>query len=149
MPRSLIAKTRGEWAEVCFLREAIRRGFIVSKPYGDTARYDCIVDGGGERWRVQVKSTWYQHDGIFVVNSSGGRRRGQGRHSYTRHDIDFLAVYIVPRRVWYIVPVDAFTPRTALSFCPPEPRRSPQWEPFRNAWHLLRSPRMGTGGGLR
>src|SRR5690242_9085889 len=38
------SKLQGEWAEACFAAEALRRGFIVSKPLGDSAPYDFVLD---------------------------------------------------------------------------------------------------------
>ena len=38
------AKLQGEWAEACFAAEALRRGFIVSKPLGDSAPYDFVLE---------------------------------------------------------------------------------------------------------
>jgi hypothetical protein len=28
----------------------------VAKPYGDSERYDCILDNGRRLWRVQIKA---------------------------------------------------------------------------------------------
>src|SRR4051812_25744099 len=44
MRAKLLAKQKGEWAEVCFAAEVLRRGWRISRPYGDSAPYDCIVD---------------------------------------------------------------------------------------------------------
>ena len=32
-------------------------GFKVTKPWGDSERYDFVVDSGGRLWRVQIKCT--------------------------------------------------------------------------------------------
>jgi len=42
--RELTTKRRGELAELAFTLKATALGFTVSKPYGDSNRYDCIVD---------------------------------------------------------------------------------------------------------
>ena len=49
-------KQRGEWVELLFMTEAAQRGFNVSKPWGDSARYDISVEANGRFLRVQVKS---------------------------------------------------------------------------------------------
>ncbi len=49
-------KQRGELAEIAFLHKAANLGFGVAKPYGDSERYDFILDSGERLWRVQVKS---------------------------------------------------------------------------------------------
>src|SRR2546423_10400572 len=50
-------KKRGEWVELQFMARAAHHGLTVSKPWGDTARYDFIVEHRGRFQRVQVKST--------------------------------------------------------------------------------------------
>ncbi|MFB3916427.1 MAG: group I intron-associated PD-(D/E)XK endonuclease [Terriglobales bacterium] len=53
-------KKRGEWVELQFMARAAAHGFTVSKPWGDTARYDFAVEHNGIFRRVQVKSTFQQ-----------------------------------------------------------------------------------------
>ena len=50
-------KRRGELAELAFMQKAISLGFGVAKPWGDSDRYDFILDAGGRLSRVQVRST--------------------------------------------------------------------------------------------
>src|SRR5712691_10427967 len=50
-------KRMGELSELDFLRKAMGMGMIVSKPWGDSYRYDFVVDTGGRLWRAQVRST--------------------------------------------------------------------------------------------
>src|SRR5438552_12970322 len=50
-------KRRGEWVELQFMARAAAHGLTVSKPWGDSARYDFIVEQRGRFRRVQVKST--------------------------------------------------------------------------------------------
>jgi hypothetical protein len=40
----LTTKRRGELAELAFILKAVSLGFAVSKPYGDSERYDFILD---------------------------------------------------------------------------------------------------------
>jgi hypothetical protein len=42
--RELTTKRRGELAELAFTLAAARRGYVVSKPFGDCQRYDVILD---------------------------------------------------------------------------------------------------------
>src|SRR5579864_7341802 len=43
-PHELTTKRRGELAELAFTLKAASLGFGVAKPYGDSERYDFIVD---------------------------------------------------------------------------------------------------------
>ncbi len=43
-------------AEAAFVAKAVSLGLCVSKPWGESQRYDLIVDNGRRLLRVQVKS---------------------------------------------------------------------------------------------
>ena len=88
------AKHRGEWAELNFMTRAAESGFNVSKPWGDSSRYDVAVERDGPFLRVQVKSTIARQDGGYVcaIKSSPCQY-------YTRHQVDFFAVYVIPEDV--------------------------------------------------
>ena len=58
-PGSLISnsKLRGEWAELRFMTRVAEHGVMISKPWGDSARYDLMIEHHGRVLRIQVKST--------------------------------------------------------------------------------------------
>src|SRR5207248_6285949 len=64
-------KRRGEVAESVFLAKAMSLGFGVAKPWGDSERYDFIVDSGEKLWRVQLKS-----------GDGGGKEGGYKGHAF-------------------------------------------------------------------
>jgi hypothetical protein len=63
--RTVDPKLQGELIELAFLHKAVSLGFAVAKPYGDSERYDFIVDYRDnidrKLLRVQVKSTAVLH----------------------------------------------------------------------------------------
>src|SRR5947209_12011271 len=61
-------KQRGEWVEMLFMARAAREGLQVSKPYGESASYDFIVESGSLCSRIQVKSTLARTHNGFVCN---------------------------------------------------------------------------------
>src|SRR5438128_11811976 len=61
-------KQRGEWVEMLFMARAAREGLQVSKPYGESASYDFIVESGSLCSRIQVKSTLARTHYGFVCN---------------------------------------------------------------------------------
>ena len=67
--REATTKRRGELAELAFVYKAASLGFGVAKPYGDSERYDFILDSGSKLWRIQVKSTSTLLNGMYHVNS--------------------------------------------------------------------------------
>lgn len=122
------AKEFGEAAEAAFLAKASALGFGVAKPWGDSARYDFILDSGRRFWRVQVKATAAcRNSSRYAVRFSGSR------NSYTCDEIDFLVVYIVPEDAWYVLPVEQCAGQSELRFNPRHPRTDIT-ERYREAW---------------
>jgi hypothetical protein len=72
-------KERGEWAELCFMARAAGMGMSVSKPHGDSRRYDVLVETGRRIVRVQVKSTIYR--AVGAVSGGVGGVAGGGDSS--------------------------------------------------------------------
>jgi hypothetical protein len=93
-------KLRGEWVELLFMTRAAEHGLRVMRPWGDSSRYDFVVEAGGRFLRVQVKSTNFRKSKFYVCSMV---RFGQ--KSYTSDDIDFFALYVIPLDIWYILPV--------------------------------------------
>jgi PD-(D/E)XK endonuclease len=129
-------KIRGEWAELCFMARAAQEGLLVSKPWGDSARYDVGVEFAGRHLRVQVKSTQYQRRGnSYSLNVMGPRR-----NPYNDGEIDFVAVYLIPIDEWNIIPFPRMQTRSgtlySLHFTIGSKRQ--KYAPYREAWHLLR-----------
>ncbi len=130
-------KRRGEWAEVLFMLRAMEHGLTVSKPYGDSAHFDFVVGRRGPQYRVQVRST------RIFTNSRAYVTRFTWNNSRTRYrpgDFDFLAVYVVPCDLWYIIPMSAIRP-APLYVClyPHIPRSRGRFERFRECWDLLKN----------
>src|SRR5713101_7932451 len=74
-------KQRGELAEMAFTYKAAGLGFGVAKPYGDSERYDFILDSGVKLWRVQVKSTYGPRAHSHCIRACGNTRNS--RKPYT------------------------------------------------------------------
>jgi hypothetical protein len=123
-------KKRGEWVESVFVARASELGLPVSKPWGDSESYDFVVGRPGKFVGVQVKSTTIENGGgyVCVIRKQGG--------AYTRGSFDFVAAYVVPEDVWYIIPVKDIRGRENMSLCSNSPRN--ENEKYREAWNLLR-----------
>ncbi len=135
--RELTTKLRGELAELEFLLKATHLGFIVAKPYGDSRRYDFIVDSGKFRWRVQVKCSTSLLNGLYRFNAH--RRTTRGVVPYDPSEVDFMAAYVMPENAWFIIPITVACLRTSLLICPRHwPRDDRRYSHYREAWHLLR-----------
>src|SRR5438445_13252835 len=50
-------KRAGEISEAAFVLRAHSLGFLVAKPWGDSEKYDFVLDAGSKLWRVQLHMT--------------------------------------------------------------------------------------------
>ncbi len=132
-------KERGEWVEALFIAEALRRGYTVLKPWGDSQPFDVALNFGNRIVRVQVKSTSYRV-------STGYRCQFQtnfhGRQ-YTLKQLDFFAGYVIPKKTWYLIPAQVLfnggrEPTGPMLF-PMQPHKpnTYRYECYREAWRLL------------
>ena len=135
--RGLSRKRGGEVVEAAFLARASLLGFRVSKPWGDSDRYDFVVEGEQGFWRVQVKLTTYFRRAAYRVTLSA---RGK---TYTAEDIDFLVVYIGPENLWYVLPVEMVASKKGLGLRPNAVRS--KFNRYREAWCLLACSRKARG----
>ena len=134
MPRyTLPREHKGEWAEIEFLSKAHARGFIVSRPWGQNAPYDFIVQRHRLLHRIQVKSVWSKHNGQYIIRMSRS-----DCSLYRPHDFEFLAAYVVPENAWYIIPIAAISKRPSVAFYPHVKRSRGLLEKYRERWHLLK-----------
>lgn len=133
-------KQLGEWAELRFMTRATEEGLYVLKPWGDK-RYDFAVDYDGKFRRVQVKSTRFKlkRCGSYICNT----RPSSPAKLYTLAQIDFLAAYIIPRDIWYILPARLIVNQGKLALTPDY--QGHKYEPYMEAWNLLRGERRGAG----
>ncbi|HXM20440.1 MAG TPA: group I intron-associated PD-(D/E)XK endonuclease [Terriglobales bacterium] len=133
-------KRTGELSEAAFLLKAQTMGFRVLKPWGDSERYDFVLDSGGRLWRVQLKSTAVVHARGYEVQPIYSVYRGaygRGKAGYTADEIDVLAVHIRPRDVWYVLPVEVIALSKNLRFYPDIECKCARWESYREAWSVM------------
>jgi hypothetical protein len=131
------SKRTGEAVEAAFLAKVCRLRIPVCKPWGDSERYDFVVDWGKGFWRVQVKGGSYYERSKYQVGAGG-----KGR-PFTKEDMDFVVVYIVPEDLWYVIPIEMAEGLSALWFNPRSTRS--RFEKYQEAWCLLDCPRTERG----
>ena len=135
-------KRRGEWVELQFMARATGKGFTVSKPWGDSARYDFIVERRGRFRRVQVKSTMFRVGAAsgcspraYMCGIRTGNKKGK-RSAYRAKDIDFFACFVIPLDLWYIMPIAEMSRVRCGALLDPG-RPANRYFRFLEAWHLL------------
>jgi len=126
-------KRTGERSEAAFLYQASQRRFAISKPWGDSERYDFILDSGKRLWRVQVKSSRHFDGSRYIVKLKGAA-------AYTAEEIDFIVAYIVPENLWYVIPISVAARRGQM-YVSPGGTRHFRHEKYREAWCQMACPR--------
>jgi hypothetical protein len=131
-------KERGEWVELVFMAMAVRLGFKVSKPWGDSSAYDVGIDSGVRILRVQVKSTDCRTQYGWLCQFKPNARS----KPYTLKQVDFFAAYVIPEDVWYLIPAGVLLgkkQKKAFTLLPTNPLHPERYkcECYREAWGLL------------
>jgi hypothetical protein len=131
-------KEIGEITELKFYLKGFDLGLIVSKPYGDSSKYDFITDWNGVLKRVQIKSTstldkGNRTDRYRIMSASGGRTK----NSYSSKDIDLIIAYVIPLDVWYIIPVNVVSHCKTLALFPHK-QSIGKYEIYKDRWDLLK-----------
>lgn len=82
-------------------------GYVISFPYGDSARYDFIADVGGNLLKIQCKSAEIVDNGTKItVNCSSARTNTKNiyRYGYTKDEIDFFDTFY--NNKCYLIPIE-------------------------------------------
>jgi hypothetical protein len=122
-----------EWVELIFMMRAAELEFNVSKPWGDSSRYDVSVEDGGRFRRVQVKST-------DVARGDGGYicyLKRTGIRYYRIEDVDFFAIYVLAKKAWFILPARVVLRLKSNIRVAPGMKKQ-KYARYEEAWHLLR-----------
>jgi hypothetical protein len=129
------SKELGELAEMMFMVKAARKGFATAKPYGDSRRYDFVLDVGSRLWRVQVKSSSAKVCGAYQVNLQ--RNLNGEVVAYDPSEIDFVVAYVMPCDAWFVIPVESIAGRKTAKLCLHENPRSGKLGKYWEAWGLM------------
>lgn len=116
----------GNVVELQCISKFIEMGFQCSIPYGNSAKYDFIVElSNGELIRVQCKSSTWERKNVeeysafsFSCITSTTNTKKTVRHKYTNQEIDYFATHF--QNQVYIVPVDECSTKKILRFKPPK-----------------------------
>jgi hypothetical protein len=124
---------KGASSELLFRYECIKKDIIPSIPDTDIMGYDAILHCKNNLYKVQIKSTRYARGKSYKI--SLGRTRCNDER-YTKKHADFFAIHIVPRDIWYIIPVEEISV-VSLNLFPDDSNH--KYNRFKSAWHLLAS----------
>jgi hypothetical protein len=132
-------KERGEWVEARFMADAMRHGYKVLKPWGDSQPYDVALAFGNRIVRVQVKSTSCRTGTGYFCQF----KPNYFSDPYTLDQLDFFAACVIPRDAWYLIPARVLlggpSNKQGLMLHPMQPLKQDRYryESYREAWPLL------------
>lgn len=124
-----MSKEKGELGELEFIVRALRIGLKTSIPWGDSLRYDCIVDNGAKLNRIQIKTV--SSKSVLVAYGSNKK------HPYSSDDCYFVAVLYTPLMVFYIFPIELFKNCMRIYLGPENPDH--KYNEYVENWDLLLS----------
>ena len=130
-------KERGEWVEARFMADAMRHGYKVLKPWGDSQPYDVALAFGNRIVRVQVKSTSNRYGTGYLCQF----KPNYFSQPYSIDQVDFFAACVIPQDTWYLVPAPVVlgeVNKQAIMLFPMEPEKRGRYlyESYREAWAL-------------
>ena len=132
-------KERGEWVEARFMADAMRHGYKVLKPWGDSQPYDVALAFGNRIVRVQVKSSSNRYGTGYLCQF----KPNYYTKPYSLDQLDFFAACVIPKDTWYLIPAKVVLcgeiTKKALMLYPVEPEKRGRYlyESYREAWPLL------------
>ena len=113
-------RVTGELTELKCQMYCLEKGFIVSKPIIDNARYDMILEHNGKFFKIQIKtSRWMsaeQEGIIFNCKSQHSVSGGNKIMKYTPDEIDFFMTEFEGN--FYLIPCDKPKNEVRLRFKP-------------------------------
>lgn len=122
------------------MAEALRRGYKVLKPWGDSQAFDVALNFGNRIVRVQVKSTMHRVGTGYRCAFEPNRQS----NPYTLKQLDFFAALVIPQNAWYLIPAKVLMNGDHLKKGPMLfPMQSLKkdrylYEGYRGAWRGLR-----------
>ena len=106
---------------------ALEKGYLISKPIIEGARYDMIVDDGEKLQKVQVKYTSVKQtksQGSVTVDFRKTSNNGKLKEGYTKEEVDAIVVYIpqIDELCWF--PIEILEGKTTLTIRYERPKNS-------------------------
>ena len=120
-------KYLGNLTELQCITRFYELGFPVSIPYGDSEKYDMVLDVSGKLYRLQCKhaNPHKNNDGIvdYIIihttwSSGYTRNRPYKRNQYSKEDCDYFVTHYEGKN--YLIPVEQCSNAKSLRIIPPK-----------------------------
>jgi len=100
-------KMVGDIAEAALIFFSLKRGWAISKPFGENQKYDLIIEKNNELLRVQCKSAKLNENGRIVVPlytiESGNHNKKATKRAYKTDEIDAFGIYCPDTDECYLI----------------------------------------------
>lgn len=107
-------KEKGDITELIILTHLMKLGYLVSIPFGQSSRYDLLVDlDNGHFKRIQCKTGKLKAGGV-VFNCCSNSPKNGVRKSYLGQ-ADCFMVYCPDNKKIYEIPITKDTPKNAMT----------------------------------
>lgn len=87
------------------LASLLKKGYAILIPFGDSQRYDLVIEKNNEFFRVQCKNGRVRNGCIRFNSSSTEWYKGHRRKNY-KGQVDYFGVYCPELDKTYLVPID-------------------------------------------
>lgn len=120
-------KQLGNLTELQCITRFYELGYSVSVPYGDSEKYDMILDVNGRLYRLQCKHANVHKTDEGIVDylrikttwqSGYTKHSSYIRNKYTKEDCDFFVTHFEGKN--YLVPVEQCSNEKTLRIVPPK-----------------------------
>lgn len=99
-------KQIGDISESKVISRLLEKGYSVSIPFGDSNRYDIVLDDGEKLQKVQVKTAKLDAKGQHVTFSCKSNNWNSGELYDYKDDVDLFIVYCPQNNKIYRVPIE-------------------------------------------
>lgn len=130
-------KQKGDIAEQAVALEVLRRGWDVLKPLGDRLPYDLVAVVENQFLRLQVKASWEQPIGAWVIDHRRCKTNRQVNRieTYDPEDFDYAIGYIEPRNEFYVIPIGVLLEfGSTVTLHPSGEQRKPKAHRYLDGW---------------
>ena len=117
----LNTKQIGNLTELQCITALYELGCDISIPFGNSQKYDLIMDYKGNLYKIQVKHSTMHEDTHFSFKTrwQSHNTSGYSQNLYSKEDIDFFATYCKGKV--YLIPIEQCSgAEKTLRFVPPK-----------------------------
>lgn len=119
-------KQLGNFTELQCITRFYELGYSISIPYGDSEKYDMVLDCNGSLYKLQCKHAkpHYENEILTHIKIKTSWQTGYTKnqqfqtHKYSKEQIDFFVTHFEGKN--YLVPVEECSTEKTLRILPPK-----------------------------